>query len=504
MTTTWVRPILAVVIALAWIQPAQAEDPLTIPPDAVLPDGGRYHGDIRDARFHGEGRIEWPNGSRYEGMFIEGLAEGEGRYEFPDGTVYEGEFKDGMLHGQGKVTHASGEVYAGRFENDTIVHGEYRDGHGNTYEGEFEYWQIQGEGIYTMANGDVFRGTFERGQLQGEGEHESPSGSHYEGAFRDWSYHGEGTLTQPNGDRYVGEFFAGYRHGKGRSIRAENVETQEGIWAWGDYKGPEGKADERRAAAIERALYRQPALLDSALEGLAPGQPGEIELYFIGVAPYGGQDVFRKEIDFVANQFAEHYDTAERSVILGNHPDTLDARPLATRTSLERTLSRVSEAMNKEDLLFLYVTTHGSEDHRLAIEQPGIDLPDLSAEALTALIDDTAAKWKIVAISACYSGGYLPALEHTDTLVMTASRSDRPSFGCDNDSEMTYFGDAYFRQALPLAASFPDAFERARTFVHMREAATGIEAHSEPQIALGDALAAHLENWRQGRAVTEP
>lgn len=86
---------------------------------------------------------------------------------------------------------------------------------------------------------------------------------------------------------------------------------------------------------------------------------------------------------------------------------------------------------------------------------------------------------------------------------MTAARHDRQSFGCSNDSDMTYFGDAYFRQAQPLAASFRDAFDRARTFVHMREMAEGVEAHSEPQIALGDEVAAQLARWREQRTTVD-
>lgn len=50
----------------------------------------------------------------------------------------------------------------------------------------------------------------------------------------------------------------------------------------------------------------------------------------------------------------------------------------------------------------------GSDDHRLSVSQPGIDLPDLSAETLASLLDALPAKWKVITISACYSGGFWP------------------------------------------------------------------------------------------------
>ncbi len=473
-----------------------------LPPDAVLPDGAEYHGDIRDGRFHGEGVLIRPNGDRYEGGFAEGVFEGKGRYVTATGDVHEGEFTNGMFHGRGTFTSAGGEVHEGRFEQWRIVQGVYRDSAGNEYEGTFEDWQFHGEGTYTAANGDVYRGTFERGQLTGEGVHEMASGGRYEGEFRNWSYHGTGTLTQADGDRHVGEFAAGYRHGEGRLEYADSERVRQGIWSWGEYQGADGRRARRRAEAIERALYRQPELLRAKLDGVAAGTPGEIELYFVGVAPYGGQDVFRREIDFVAGQFAREHDAGERSIVLGNHPDTLDSRPLATRTSIGRALERVSSAMNAdEDILFLYLTSHGTRDHELSVQQPGLELPDLGADELASLVNGLPVRWKIVAISACYSGGFLPALEDERTLVMTAAREDRTSFGCGDDSEMTYFGKAYFRDALPETGSFRDAFEQARTLIHEWEEEEGLDTHSEPQIAIGDALERYLDDWRRNRRV---
>ncbi len=468
-----------------------------LPPDVVLPAGGRYHGETRDGLFHGEGTLAWDDGERYAGGFRQGQFHGEGRYAFDHGDVYTGGFVDGQFHGTGRLVRTSGALLAGRWAHDELVVGRHRDARGNVYRGRFEGGRLEGPGRYATAGGGVYLGTFRNGRLQGRGMHTSADGARYVGAFRDGQYHGHGRLTGPRGTLYVGEFRNGRRHGDGRVVTADGEVVRTGHWLWGEYQGDGPGAHRRRAAAVERALYAQERLLGRALDDVAAGEPGRIELYFVGVAPYGGQDVFRREIEAVAARLHRLYATGTRSVVLGNHPQTLDARPMATRRSLERTLEGVAAKMNPdEDILFLYLTSHGSEDHRLAVEQPGFELRDLGDEHLASLVDGLPARWLVVGISACYSGGFIPGLEGPDRLVMTAARHDRTSFGCSDTSGMTYFGKAFFREALPGAASFSGAFERARAIVRRWEKEQGSERHSRPQIAAGEAITRQLQRWR--------
>jgi hypothetical protein len=116
----------------------------------------------------------------------------------------------------------------------------------------------------------------------------------------------------------------------------------------------------------------------------------------------------------------------------------------------------------------------------------------------------------VVVISACYSGGFLEPLKDDGALVITAARHDRQSFGCADENELTYFGRAYFEQALPKAKSFQDAFRAAQGIVHEMErqapaapAAPGKPApvqHSLPQMHSPRAIEQQLERWwNQGR-----
>jgi hypothetical protein len=64
---------------------------------------------------------------------------------------------------------------------------------------------------------------------------------------------------------------------------------------------------------------------------------------------------------------------------------------------------------------------------------------------------------------------------------MTASRADRVSFGCSEEADFTYFGDALFAQALNQTDDLQKAFKLAKEAIAEREQTDGFEA-SEPQI----------------------
>jgi hypothetical protein len=108
------------------------------------------------------------------------------------------------------------------------------------------------------------------------------------------------------------------------------------------------------------------------------------------------------------------------------------------------------------------------------------------------MLDEAGIRWRILIVSACYSGGFLPALADENTLVITAARADRTSFGCGVDSDFTYFGRALLIEALNETLDWEQAFALAQAKVAEREAEEDLEP-SEPQIAMGAALRAHLD-----------
>src|SRR5256886_3084131 len=137
------------------------------------------------------------------------------------------------------------------------------------------------------------------------------------------------------------------------------------------------------------------------------------------------------------------------------------------------------------------VRSQGGRDQKLAVEFPPLQLEALAPATLKEMLDGAGIKWRIIVVSACYSGGFIEPLKDDYTLILTASATDRTSFGCGSESDATYFGDALFQHALRFEDSFVKAFEQAKQRIAERERAENREP-SNPQIFVGDEMAAKL------------
>jgi len=251
--------------------------------------------------------------------------------------------------------------------------------------------------------------------------------------------------------------------------------------------------EEPAALADERVFHLQGQLIERALAGIARGREGVPELYFVGFAPDASQDVFVNEMRYVRRLFDERFGTAGRSIALVNSQDALEEFPIASVTNLARALGRAAQAMNAdEDTLFLFLSAHGYPDHRLSAVQPPLELAPLTPTALARMLHEAGIKWRVIVVSACYSGGFIEPLRDDNTIVITASSAERTSFGCEPGRDFTYFGQAYFRDALANTRSFTQAFELAKAEVARQEATEALEA-SQPQMWVGPAMAERLK-----------
>ncbi|MEE1920872.1 C13 family peptidase [Pseudomonas sp. 148P] len=532
------------------------------PPDARLPDGGRYRGEVVDGLLQGEGRIDYPNGSWYAGHFKDGQWDGQGEWHGSNGEVYSGQFQQGLFHGQGKLTTANssysggfklgrrdgegilrdgGGHYRGQFKDDQYsgagqlvladgsqyqgqfakgkpngegvrsdtsgnqFSGKFVDGElngtgtfssaeGDQYIGEFKANHLEGRGRYENADGDVWIGEFKDGSLTGPGELFAVDGSHYKGGFREWRFAGKGRLQLADGSVYTGGFDNDAYQGSGRLVLADG-KVEAGRWI----NGLRVRDDQGHLLPdpLEEALLNQGALLERELAKVPASSP-EIELYSLALAGDGNQSVFLREADYVSAMLKTRFG-AIGQVTLVNHRDHLADRTMATRENLARAARRLAERSGPEDLVFIYLTSHGSHEHELVLDQPRLQLADLPADELAAALAPLKERDKVIVISACYSGGYIDALKDERTLVMTASRADRVSFGCSEEADFTYFGDALFAQALNQTDDLQQAFELARAHVAQREQAEDFEA-SEPQIWAPKGVLAHWQKLRQQQA----
>jgi Peptidase C13 family len=239
------------------------------------------------------------------------------------------------------------------------------------------------------------------------------------------------------------------------------------------------------AIAREDIFHAQPALLDAATENLASQRDGISDLYFVGFGADASEDVFMKEIRVVEDLFAQRFDTDQRAVMLINNSQTAGNTPIATATNLRKTLRRVGQLINPdEDVVMLYLTSHGSSKHELAVSFWPLQLNTITPASLKTMLDDAGIKWRIIVVSACYSGGYVEPLKDDHALIMTASDAIHTSFGCGNASDFTYFGKALFDEELRRTYSFTTAFDKAQASILLREKSEGFEP-SNPQIFVG-------------------
>ena len=249
----------------------------------------------------------------------------------------------------------------------------------------------------------------------------------------------------------------------------------------------------------EDVLYNQPALLDAAIAKLKPQTPGKTDLYVVAFAGDAAEDVFRNEVEYAETLFSQRFGADGRVLVLENNPKSVETRPLATLTSLTWALDDIAKIMDpSEDVLLVYITTHGAEDHELLVDLDPLPLDQISPETLAeALKTNPGIRWKVIVVNACYSGGFVEALHDDSTMVITSARSDRTSFGCGVDSDITYFGKAFLADALNTTTSIREAFDLAKASVAKWEIDDKVEEHSEPQIASTHSIEAKLETWRR-------
>lgn len=235
----------------------------------------------------------------------------------------------------------------------------------------------------------------------------------------------------------------------------------------------------------DEVLSAQGRLLDDQLASLLPGRPGVTDLYFVGFAGDAGQDVFLKELTVTRQLFDTRFGTSGRSVLLVNNPQSATSVPFATAGNLERALKRVGEVMNgDEDLLFLYLSSHGSKDHELEVSNAPLDLKPVTPELLRRQLRKAGVRYKVVAVSACFSGGFIEPLRDSGSLLITAADATHESFGCGFGENFTWFGEAFVGDALKRTFSFTEAFEMTRDTIAKWEREKG-ETPSNPQMWAG-------------------
>ena len=252
-------------------------------------------------------------------------------------------------------------------------------------------------------------------------------------------------------------------------------------------------------ALSQEMIEAQARTLPAALDALAPGRPGVVDLYAITFAPYADEDVFSHEATLVTDLMRSRFDAPQRVVQLQNHAHSVATLPWATPLNLHRTIQRMAAVMNRdEDILFIHLTSHGARDGQLAASFDPLEVDSVTPQQLNTWLDEAGVRYRVISISACFSGSWVAPLSGPGTLVMTAADADHTSYGCGSLSPLTFFGRAMYDEQLRHTHSFEDAFAAVRPVIAQREKEAGkTDGYSNPQIAVGAAIRGPLRSLQQ-------
>ncbi|MBD2841621.1 C13 family peptidase [Erythrobacter rubeus] len=239
-----------------------------------------------------------------------------------------------------------------------------------------------------------------------------------------------------------------------------------------------------------KEMLEQQRRLSAALDGLAPQRPGEIDAYVVTVA-LDSDPVFAREAREAGRVLSRRYGGEGRTLTLAGADGMRDDLARGSIRSLILGLAHIAEIMDpEEDVLVLYSTSHGAKVglvNHYGDNGYGIFSPSRLKEVLAEL----GIERRLLIISACYSGVFVPELASPDTAILTAAAAQRTSFGCEAENDWTFYGDALINRALRKPQSLPDAAREATRQIAVWEAESRLTA-SLPQVSVGANVSAWL------------
>ena len=238
-----------------------------------------------------------------------------------------------------------------------------------------------------------------------------------------------------------------------------------------------------------KAMLDQERRLARAIAALQPQRRGTVDAYVVSAA-LDSDPVFAREAREAARVLARRYDGEGRTLTLAGPDGQIDDLPQGSIRSLTLALAQIAEAMDPaEDVLVLYTTSHGAK-LGLVNHYGDTTYGILSPKRLKQVLAEIGIERRVLIISACYSGVFVPELASADTAILTAASAQRTSFGCEAENDWTFYGDALVNRALrkpqPIAAA---AGEAARHIARW-EADRRLLA-SLPQVSVGS----NAEQW---------
>ena len=241
--------------------------------------------------------------------------------------------------------------------------------------------------------------------------------------------------------------------------------------------------EQNRSASWYLSQHKKMA---SAIAALQPQKPGVVDAYVISIG-LDSDSVFARESAEAAKVLARRYGATGKTLYMSaGADDTATGAPQGSPSNLATAIAAVASKMDaQEDVLILFATTHGDPVSGLAYRDKMDGAGMIAPQRLSALLDDAGIKRRMVVLSACYSGIFIPLLTNDQTVIVTAASSQRTSFGCAPGNDWTFFGDALVNNALRKPQKFDAAVAEAAQLISSWEGMLKLTP-SRPQVFIGD------------------
>lgn len=238
-------------------------------------------------------------------------------------------------------------------------------------------------------------------------------------------------------------------------------------------------------------------LMGDSLAALQPQRPGQQDVYLLAASLWS-DPVFEREATQAEEILRQHLHAEGRSILLSAGGQGDRTHPAATPDNISAAIGQIASLMDtNEDLLVVFITTHGAPDGSAALREHNRLGGALHPANLADMLRITGIRNRVVIVSACFSGAFIAPLADDNTVVISAAQSDRTSFGCQPERDWTFFGDAYFNHGLREGGTILSSFDTAKTWIERWEREQNLSPPSNPQRFVGAHAAEMLRRAEQ-------
>ena len=232
-----------------------------------------------------------------------------------------------------------------------------------------------------------------------------------------------------------------------------------------------------RAAALALSIFL-------ALCGCATAQTPLPKLWYVGLGMF---DETWSENDVAALTAELQRGAPGYRVVPSVFANASTHFPSVAFGAVASTLSDIAAAEGPDDVVLVYVSTHGAPG-LLGRSADGEELEPIDPATLRSWLAPLRDHDTVLILSACFSGSFIPSLRAPHRIIFTAARADRTSFGCQAGAEHTVFGDALLRALHAPRTSLRSIVAATRATVTAREHALRVDLPSQPQLSVGAAV----------------